>query len=92
MQSGKDEMKVVTAQEMREIDRQTIARFGVPGTVLMERAGLSVAARIRQLYGKRKVIVVCGSGNNGGDGMVVARNLHNEGWDVMVFLTSGAED
>ena len=85
-------MKVVTAEEMREIDRKTIDEFGVPGTVLMERAGLSVAARIKQLYGKKKVMVVCGSGNNGGDGMVVARNLYNEGWDVRVFLTSGAEE
>ena len=85
-------MKVVTAEEMREIDRKTIADFGVPGSVLMERAGLSVAARIRQLYGKKKIMVVCGSGNNGGDGMVVARNLYNEGWDVRVFLTSGADE
>jgi ADP-dependent NAD(P)H-hydrate dehydratase / NAD(P)H-hydrate epimerase len=85
-------MKVVTAEEMREIDRKTIDKFGVPGTVLMERAGLSVAARIKHLYGKKKVIVVAGSGNNGGDGMVAAKNLYNEGWDVRVFLTSGAED
>jgi ADP-dependent NAD(P)H-hydrate dehydratase / NAD(P)H-hydrate epimerase len=85
-------MKVVTAREMRAIDRKTIDEFGVSGTVLMERAGLSVAARIRQLHGKKKVIVVSGSGNNGGDGMVAARSLHNEGWDVRVFLTSGAEE
>jgi NAD(P)H-hydrate epimerase len=85
-------MKVVTAEEMREIDRETIEKRGIPGAVLMERAGLAVASRIKELFGRKRVIVVSGSGNNGGDGLVVARNLHNEGWDVRVFLTSKAED
>ena len=81
-------MKVVTAEEMRRIDRDTIDEFGIPARVLMERAGSSVADRILEIYGRRKVIVVCGSGNNGGDGMVAARILHDEGWDVSVFLAS----
>ena len=81
-------MKVVTAEEMRRIDRDTIDEFGIPALLLMERAGSSVADRIMEIYGPRKVIVACGSGNNGGDGMVAARILHDEGWDVRVFLAS----
>jgi len=85
-------MKVVTADEMRNIDRKTIEEFGVPGVVLMERAGLAVASRIEEIFGRKRVLVVCGSGNNGGDGFVVARNLNKAGWDVKVFLTSMPEN
>ncbi len=59
-------MKVVTAEEMREIDRITIQEYGIPSLVLMERAGVAVATRLRELYSPRKVIVLCGGGNNGG--------------------------
>ncbi len=79
-------MKIVTAGEMRNIDRITIDKFGIPGTVLMERAGLAVAEKIRGLFDKKKVIVLAGGGNNGGDGIVAARNLHNWGWNVRVLL------
>jgi hydroxyethylthiazole kinase-like uncharacterized protein yjeF len=81
-------MKIVTAEEMRRIDRETIEEYGVPGIVLMERAGLSVAAKIRELYEKRKVIVLAGGGNNGGDGLVAARDLFSRGWNVKVLLLS----
>ena len=79
-------MKVVTAEEMREIDRNTIKNYGISGTVLMERAGLVVAEKIRELYERRKVIVLSGGGNNGGDGIVVVRNLHEWGWNVKIIL------
>jgi ADP-dependent NAD(P)H-hydrate dehydratase / NAD(P)H-hydrate epimerase len=79
-------MKVVTAEEMRRIDRDTTDEFGIPSLLLMERAGSSAAQRIMEIYSRRKVIVACGSGNNGGDGMVAARLLHDKGWDVRVFL------
>jgi len=85
-------MKVVTAEEMRVIDRRTIEGYSIPGSVLMERAGLAVASRIKEAFSPRKVIIIAGSGNNGGDGLVVARNLYNEGWDVKVFLTVKPED
>ena len=85
-------MKVVTAEEMRKIDRKTIEECGILGVVLMERAGFAVASKIKEIFGRKRVIIVSGSGNNGGDGLVVARNLHNEGWDVKVFLTSRPED
>jgi ADP-dependent NAD(P)H-hydrate dehydratase / NAD(P)H-hydrate epimerase len=85
-------MKIVTAGEMQEIDRRTIVELRIPSLVLMERAGLAVISAIKERFGRKKIIVVCGSGNNGGDGMVTARNLHNEGWDVQVFLTSKPDE
>jgi hydroxyethylthiazole kinase-like uncharacterized protein yjeF len=85
-------MKVVTSAAMQEIDKRTIEEYGVPGAVLMERAGLAVVSRIKELFGRKRVVVVAGPGNNGGDGIVVARELHNEGWDVEAFLVSGSEN
>jgi NAD(P)H-hydrate epimerase len=85
-------MKVVTAEEMRVIDRRTIEGYGIPGAVLMERAGLAVVSRIKEVFGRRRVIAIVGSGNNGGDGLVIARNLYSEGWDVKVFLTTKPEN
>lgn len=93
-------LKVVNAKEMQEIDRLTIEDYGIAGTILMERAGLSVVKRINELEnqgirGKRqgaRFIVLCGGGNNGGDGLVVARILHNQGRDIKVFLTARPED
>jgi ADP-dependent NAD(P)H-hydrate dehydratase / NAD(P)H-hydrate epimerase len=84
-------LKVVTAQEMREIDRKTIEGLGIAGHVLMERAGGAVAIKIRELFGKRKVIVLAGSGNNGGDGIVTARELYTLGWNVRVLLLAREE-
>ncbi len=81
-------MKVVTSEEMREIDRKTIRDYGLSGSVLMERAGLAVALKVKELFEPRKVIVLSGGGNNGGDGIVVARNLYNWGWNVKVLLFS----
>jgi NAD(P)H-hydrate epimerase len=83
-------MLVVTAAEMRGIDRATIDEFGVPGAVLMDAAGKGVAdviAALRPPAGLRAAIV-CGSGNNGGDGYVIARHLHNRGADVRLYLAA----
>jgi len=79
-------MKVVTADEMRRIDRMTIEDVGIPGHVLMERAGVAVARRIQEIFEKRKTIVLAGGGNNGGDGIVTARELFNHGWNVRVLM------
>ncbi len=84
-------MKVVTAQEMRDIDRITIEEIGIPSPVLMERAGLSVVKHIIKLFPPRKVVVLSGSGNNGGDGIVIARELFNHGFSVRVIILSEAE-
>jgi NAD(P)H-hydrate epimerase len=81
-------MKLVTAEEMRKIDRVTINDLGVPSLVLMERAGKAVADRIEDMFEKKKVVVVAGGGNNGGDGLVIARILKNRGWDVKVLVFS----
>src|SRR5919109_1182763 len=69
-------LPVLTAAEMREADRRTIEEVGLPGAVLMENAGTAVARALRERYPQaRRVVVLCGKGNNGGDGFVVARRL-----------------
>jgi len=80
-------MKIVTAAEMREIDLVTSARFGVPSLTLMENAGTAVADFVASQYpSAKRVGVICGKGNNGGDGFVVARKLHQSGKEVRVLL------
>ena len=80
-------MKIVTAAEMREIDRATSERFGVPSLTLMENAGSAVAGFIaRQYPSVRRIGVICGKGNNGGDGFVAARKLHASGREVKLLL------
>ena len=71
-------MFVVTAAQMREMDRLTIQKYGVPSLTLMERAGEGITKAILERFGraaKKGVLVVAGKGNNGGDGLVVARLL-----------------
>lgn len=80
-------MKIVTSAEMREIDRVTTARFGVPSLTLMENAGSAVAEFALSSYPKAMTFgVICGKGNNGGDGFVVARKLHEAGREVRLLL------
>ena len=80
-------MKIVTAAEMRSIDRATSERFGVPSLNLMENAGSAVADFVLAWRPEtRKVAVVCGKGNNGGDGLVVGRKLSQAGKQVVVML------
>jgi len=80
-------MKIVTAGEMRAIDRATSERFGVPSLTLMENAGTAVAALVLEQYRcARRIVVFCGKGNNGGDGFVAARRLHEKGKPVEVIL------
>ena len=85
----RDEWPLVSAAEMRALDQHTIETVGVPGEVLMEHAGAIVArevAALRQPGGR--VRVVCGRGNNGGDGLVVARLLHLRGIPVEIEWAS----
>ncbi|HSY12910.1 MAG TPA: NAD(P)H-hydrate dehydratase [Verrucomicrobiae bacterium] len=80
-------MKITTAAEMRAIDRATTERFGVPSLTLMENAGSAVAQYILQHHtSANRIVVICGKGNNGGDGFVVARKLHRAGRVVEVVL------
>jgi hydroxyethylthiazole kinase-like uncharacterized protein yjeF len=80
-------MKIANAAEMREIDRATSQRFGVPSLTLMENAGSAVAEFVVARYpSAERVGVVCGKGNNGGDGFVAARKLKAAGREVRVVL------
>lgn len=80
-------MKIVTAAEMREIDRLTSKRFGVPSLTLMENAGAAVADHVLSNDpAAQRIAVICGKGNNGGDGFVAARLLHEKGKAVDVIL------
>jgi NAD(P)H-hydrate epimerase len=87
-------MRVATAAQMRQLDQITIHDRGVPSTVLMERAAQGVAGECLALWrdcaGKRAA-VLCGSGNNGGDGVAVARLLQLAGLDVRAFLVGKRE-
>lgn len=82
-------MKVVTAAEMRQIDQDTIEGIGIPGIVLMETAGSAIVNAIQRHYPTCKRIgIFAGKGNNGGDGIVIARQLSHIGHDVHLFLVS----
>ncbi len=86
-------MKVSTVAEMRELDRTAIKKYGIPDALLMENAGLAayfVLLKQTGIKGKR-FAVFCGGGNNGGDGLVVARKLYSNGGEVKVFLLSKPE-
>src|SRR3982751_6625375 len=86
-------MKIVSAAEMREIDRLTDEKYGVPTRTLMENAGTAVADYILEHYPNSQSIgVICGKGNNGGDGFVIARKLQEGGKIVSVLLLSEPKD
>jgi NAD(P)H-hydrate epimerase len=81
-------MKLLTAHEMRRLDEMAIREHGIKGLQLMENAGLACVAEISELCGGRsgRALVVAGTGNNGGDGFVIARHLRKGGWQVHIFL------
>jgi NAD(P)H-hydrate epimerase len=77
----------LTREQVRRVDELAIHRYGITGLVLMENAGRNAAAIIDRAYGPSgRAVIFCGSGNNGGDGCVIARHLHNAGWSVRVVL------
>jgi len=88
-------MKILSAAEMREVDRLTTERFGVPGLALMENAAARTVDAAERAYGNaadKRVLIICGRGNNGGDGAAIARILHNKGAFVDVLLLGVVED
>ncbi len=85
-------MKIVTADEMRHIDRITIEKRDIPGLTLMERAGAAVAEVVQDYFEPTRVAVVTGKGNNAGDGFVVARLLHEKGIPVQVVLLANPDE
>jgi NAD(P)H-hydrate epimerase len=77
---------------VRDLDRRAIHEYGVPGVVLMENAGRGAAELLVRLNPDRqRVLILCGPGNNGGDGFVMARHLQNHGLDVDVLLFGDVE-
>lgn len=76
---------LVTAGEMREYDRNTVDRIGIPGMVLMERAALAALDYILKRWRKGNALILSGVGNNGGDGLALARLLAEQGWQVEVW-------
>jgi ADP-dependent NAD(P)H-hydrate dehydratase / NAD(P)H-hydrate epimerase len=86
-------MKIATAAEMRAIDLTTSERFGVPSLTLMENAGTAVADHVLEHHSDAvKILVFCGKGNNGGDGFVAARKLHEAGKTVQIVLLADRVD
>jgi NAD(P)H-hydrate epimerase len=88
-------MKILTAEEMRQVDRLTTERYGIPSLTLMENAGKCVAdflaSRFRRLESQR-IVVLCGKGNNGGDGFVTARHLAEAGASPVVVLIAAQDE
>jgi hydroxyethylthiazole kinase-like uncharacterized protein yjeF len=86
-------MKIVTADEMRAIDRASSEHFGIPSPTLMENAGAAVAEYVLAHYPSAQCITVfCGKGNNGGDGFVAARHLQEKGKSVQLLLLADPAD
>ena len=87
--------QIVTCKEMKALDSNTIERMGVPSCVLMERAALKTVEEIEKVLDDRKsqehILCVCGSGNNGGDGVAIARILWLHGYQVSMYLTGNPD-
>ncbi|MGE5808935.1 MAG: NAD(P)H-hydrate epimerase, partial [Nitrospirota bacterium] len=82
-------MKIVTAQQMKNIDRRAIRGFGIPGPVLMENAASAILTEMERFFDGldgMRVGILCGKGNNGGDGLALARRLRIRGVPVRVAL------
>ncbi len=88
-------MRVFDARQMREADRRTIEEIGIPSMVLMENAGRQVVATLESTFDRlaeMRIAVLCGPGNNGGDGFVVARTLLQRSFDAGVYLVGQSAD
>lgn len=83
----------LSRDEVRELDRRAIDEFGVPGVVLMENAGRGAAELLMRLNPERqRVTILCGPGNNGGDGFVIARHLEIHGWPARLWLVAPSKE
>src|SRR5215470_17865890 len=88
-------MKILTPEQIREVDRLSTEKYGVPSLILMENAGMRVAEAIEDCVEdleEKTVAILCGKGNNGGDGFVVARQLIQKGCFPFVFLFAPADE
>lgn len=82
----------LSAEQSREVDRRALAECGMLGLVLMENAGRNAAELLAGLAPSGPYVIVCGPGNNGGDGAVIARHLHNRGHDVTICATRSQDE
>lgn len=87
-----ENMTHLSRTAVREIDRRAIEEFGLPGIALMENAGRGAAEQIHAAVATGSAVILCGKGNNGGDGYVIARHLELLGWQVAVFSAVPLED
>jgi ADP-dependent NAD(P)H-hydrate dehydratase / NAD(P)H-hydrate epimerase len=88
-------MKLLTADEMRSLDREAIEKYGVPGLTLMENAGRGAGEYFSRFFERLRpgpVLIFCGKGNNGGDGYVIARHMENRGWQARLLVLAKRED
>ena len=88
-------MNILTAEQMRALDRETTEETGIPGIVLMENAGIQLYNLLEDTFDDletKKIAIVCGKGNNGGDGMVLARQLFMRGHFPEVILLANTGD
>ena len=88
--------KILSAEEMREVDRQTTEKYGIPSIILMENAAHAAANVIKEKLGGeiagKSFLILCGKGNNGGDGAALARILWTQGADCFVYLFGEVAD
>ncbi len=86
-------MRLAGNEQMRELDRVAIEKYGVPGVVLMENAGRAVVGEIlKSVPQPSSIIILCGTGNNGGDGFVVARHLMNRNIPFRIFIVGSPKE
>lgn len=81
----------VSESQMKAIDHFTIEEIGISSLVLMERAALGIANKIATHYENRKIAILCGTGNNGGDGIAIGRILYLKGYEVVLYLVDDFE-
>lgn len=82
----------LTREQVRAIDKRAIEQLGIPSAILMENAGRGAAQVLESLGIRVRVVICCGKGNNGGDGLVIARHLANRGFDVLTLLFAPPEE
>ncbi|MES1246032.1 MAG: NAD(P)H-hydrate dehydratase [Acidobacteriota bacterium] len=86
-------MRILSAESMREVDRTVIEDLGIPSMVLMENAAIGVVDAIGEIYEEAEsAVIFCGPGNNGGDGLAIARHLAVRGYEVRIFLMTYRPD
>lgn len=88
-----DQMIRLTREQVRRVDKLAVERYHMPGVVLMENAAIAASNIAMEMMeeGNRPVMILCGGGNNGGDGLAIARHLHNRGLNIRILLTSDPE-